>query len=183
MTDERPREPQRPSMPTYVAPEHNRVSDAGGEPPLGAPWYGIPFPKAFTRFWKKYATFSGRASRSEYWWWALWAFLITVVLGIVGSLIAVATGDYTASSSASATGAHASFNTNSPLASGLLGLWYLAILVPWIAIQVRRLHDANFRGWWVLLNLVLFFGQLAVFIFTLLPSDQRGQRFDAPVGR
>lgn len=183
MTDDLPPKPSGAPMPSYVAPEHNRVSDFGGEPPLWAPWYGIPFPKAFTRFWKKYATFSGRASRSEYWWWALWAFLVTFVLGLIGSVIAIATGDYSAASSASSTGAGASFNTDSPLATGLLGLWYLAILVPSIAIQVRRLHDANFRGWWVLLNLVLFLGQLAVFIFTLLPSNPQGQRFDRPVGR
>ncbi len=42
-----------------------------GEPPLWAPYYGAPFPAAVKRFWKKYTVFSGRASRSEYWWWAL----------------------------------------------------------------------------------------------------------------
>lgn len=174
MTDDYP----PASMPAYGGPENDTAYGAGGKPPIWAPWYGISFPQAFTRFWKKYATFSGRASRSEYWWWFLWAFIIGFVLTIVGGLIAFATGDYSATSQASSTGAHASFNTNSPIASVILGVWYLAILVPTIAIQVRRLHDANFRGWWVLLNLIPFLGQIAVFVFTLLPSNPQGARFD-----
>lgn len=180
MTDNYQPEPDRQAMPAYGGPQNDTGHGAGGEPPIWAPWYGIPFVKAFARFWKKYATFSGRASRSEYWWWFLWAFIIGLVLSIIGSIIAVATGDYTATSQASSTGAHASFNTNSPIATGILGLWYLAILIPSIAIQVRRLHDGNFRGWWVLLNLIPFLGQIVVFIFTLLPSKPEGQRFDKP---
>lgn len=182
MTENQSPQPGREPMPSYSGSGADYRGGTVGTPPIWAPWYGISFPKAFTRFWKKYATFSGRASRSEYWWWALWSFLITIVVSIIGSVIAVATGDYTASSQASATGANASFNTNSPLATGLLGLWYLAVLIPSIAIQVRRLHDANFRGWWVLLNLIPFLGQIAVFIFTLLPSNPQGERFDRRSG-
>lgn len=180
MTYDHQPEPAQPAPSSYTAQQSGQPGNGTGEPPIGAPWYGIPFPKAFSRFWNKYATFTGRASQSEYWWWALWAFLITLVVSVIGSVIAVATGDYTATSAASSTGAHASFNTSSPLATGLLGLWYLAALVPSIAIQVRRLHDGNFRGWWVLLNLIPFLGQIVVLVFTILPSNPDGRRFDKP---
>ena len=54
------------------------------EPPLDWPYYGIGFGAAITRFFKKYATFTGRASRGEYWWYALFSAIITFVLyGIV----------------------------------------------------------------------------------------------------
>lgn len=164
--------------PQYGGPQYGGPQYSGGEPPIGAPWYGIPFTKAFSRFWKKYATFSGRASRSEYWWWFLWSFLITFVLFIVASLISLATGDYSAASRATSTGASASFNGNSPIGSAIIVLWYLAILIPSIAIQVRRLHDANFRGWWVLLNLVFFLGPIALLVMNVLPPRPEGQRFD-----
>ncbi|WNY34782.1 hypothetical protein Q9Q99_06270 [Curtobacterium flaccumfaciens] len=56
----------------YGQPGPGQPSGGRSEPPLWAPWYGIPFPQAFLRFWKKYVRFDGRASQSEYWFWALW---------------------------------------------------------------------------------------------------------------
>jgi uncharacterized membrane protein YhaH (DUF805 family) len=163
--------PQMPGQQPYGA------APTGGEPPLDAPWYGISFPKAFARFWKKYAVFSGRASRSEYWWWYLWNVIITAVLSIIVSVIAVSTGDYTAGAQATSTSASAGFHTNSP-SSIILGLWGLATLIPTIAIQVRRLHDANLRAWWILLQLIPILGGIVVLIMTILPSNPEGARFD-----
>ncbi|MFZ7087249.1 DUF805 domain-containing protein [Curtobacterium sp. RRHDQ10] len=151
----------------------------GGEPPLWAPWYGISFPRAFTRFWKKYAAFSGRASRSEYWWWSLWNVIVVAVLSTIVGVIAAATGDYSTHAAATSTGASAGVETQSP-AGIILVVWYLAVLIPTIAIQVRRLHDVNLRGWWVLLALIPFLGGIAVLVMTILPSNPEGQRFDRP---
>lgn len=53
----------------------------------------------------------------------------------------------------------------------------LAAALPWLAIAVRRLHDTNRSGWWVLLYLVPF-GNVVLLVFTTLPSDERGARFD-----
>ena len=62
--------PQYPQQQTQQTQPQTRPQDwQGGEPPLWAPYYGAPFPAAVKRFFAKYATFSGRASRSEYWWW------------------------------------------------------------------------------------------------------------------
>lgn len=163
----------------YGTPQYGAPQTGGGEPPIWAPWYGIPFPKAFTRFWKKYVAFSGRASRSEYWWWFLWNAIIVAVLSIIVGIIAAATGDYSTHATTSSTGVSAGAETQSP-ASFILALWYLAILIPTVAIQIRRLHDINFRGWWILLNLIPFLGGIAVLIMTILPSNPEGQRFDRP---
>ncbi|WP_347109877.1 DUF805 domain-containing protein [Paenarthrobacter sp. S56] len=144
-----------------------------GEPPLWAPYYGAPIGAAIQRFFKKYATFTGRASRSEYWWAALALAVIGLVLqlltGILGSAGATVSANGTA---VPGPGAVVGFI--------LLGIFYLAVLVPSIALLVRRLHDGNFSGWLALLGLIPFVGGLVVLVFALLPSNPAGQRFDVP---
>lgn len=142
--------------------------------PLWAPLYGASFAQAFLRFWKKYATFSGRASRSEYWFWALADFIVTAVLigltaafGLTTSTFDATTGDYQLSSIAI-------------VGIVVVGLWWLVTIVPGLAITVRRLHDINFSGWMWFLTFIPSVGSLIIFIFTLLPSDPRGARFDQP---
>jgi uncharacterized membrane protein YhaH (DUF805 family) len=83
---------------------------------------------------KKYATFSGRASRSEYWWFQLFYWIALVVVGILTVALA------------------AVFDAN---ATSLfifipIGLLVLAMLLPVIALQVRRFHDRDMSGWWYL---------------------------------
>ena len=60
-------------------------------PPLDQPYYGISFGGAVARGFKKYATFAGRASRSEYWWWALFTFITYFVLGLAAYALGIAT--------------------------------------------------------------------------------------------
>jgi len=90
--------------------------------------------------------FSGRASRSEYWWWALIAFGISSLLQLVGSL--VFGGGFFLDPT----------DTSLDIRTVLLPVvpslvWSLATLVPSIAVTVRRLHDTNRSGWWYLLVL------------------------------
>ena len=84
-----------------------------------------PSPEAFLRFWQKYTVFRGRASRSEFWWWTLAAVIINALLSLLGDRH----------------GRQAW--TSSP------AMWNLAIVVPGLALAVRRLHDTNKPGWWV----------------------------------
>jgi uncharacterized membrane protein YhaH (DUF805 family) len=58
--------------------------------PLWAPHYGAPIGEAAKRFFQKYATFTGRASRSEYWWWMLISIVVSVVLNIIVSVAGAA---------------------------------------------------------------------------------------------
>jgi uncharacterized membrane protein YhaH (DUF805 family) len=114
---------------------------------------------------QKYATFQGRAARSEYWWYGLGVMLIALVLG--GLLMAgmdFETGEMTGIGYVGA---------------GLLGLFYLAIIIPSIAVMVRRFHDRNMSGWWVLgfilLSLIPLVGIVAsiaqLVIFCLKGTD------------
>ncbi|GAB2741740.1 DUF805 domain-containing protein [Sinomonas soli] len=165
-----------PPAPQYGAPQYPNPGGFQSQPPLWAPWYGIGFPDAIKRVFKKYATFSGRAGRGEYWWWALASVVVWTVLNVIISMSRL-------SAPTSANGYTYTSPTPGPLAvagSILLVAWGLAVVVPTLALTVRRLHDVNLSGLLVLLLLVPFLGGLAVAIMTLLPSNPAGQRFDRP---
>ena len=87
---------------------------------------------------KKFADFSGRARRKEYWMWALFYIIGVVVLGFIDGLLGM----------------------RGASGFGLLsGLFMLVNLVPSIAVGVRRMHDRDMSGWFILvpvLNLVFF---------------------------
>ena len=140
-----------------------------GETPLWAPLYGASLPQAFQRFFKKYADFSGRASRSEYWWWYLVSFLVTIAL----ELLALALGGR--GTFVNADGA----STPGPLfwlPSLLILVWTFGTLVPYLSLTWRRLHDANLPGPLFFLGFIPF----VLLILTLLPSKPEGARFDRP---
>ena len=101
---------------------------------LSQPKYGINAIEAIVRFFKKYATFSGRASRSEYWWMFMWSYVFYFV---VGALTRFSEG----------TGF-------SQLFSGLSGLVSLGILVPMLALTFRRYHDSGRAGTWFLASVI-----------------------------
>lgn len=106
---------------------------------------------------KKYATFEGRARRSEYWYFMLFYFLAVVVL----TFIDVFTGMY-----------------SEEYGFGLLSaLFMIATIIPSLAVTVRRLHDTDRSGWWVLLNLIPIVGVLIVLVFTVLDSQPGANRF------
>jgi uncharacterized membrane protein YhaH (DUF805 family) len=141
-----------------------------GEPPLWAPWYGISFPNAVKRFFKKYVRFDGRASRSEYWWWFLASGIVFTVLYVLLGLGFATSERQTVSTGYSVTTVMTSPSPLYLIASALVGLFGLAVLLPSLALAWRRLHDANFAGPLYLLFLVLL----------LMPSKPEGQRFDRP---
>ncbi|MDM7860909.1 DUF805 domain-containing protein [Alteromonas sp. ASW11-36] len=95
---------------------------------------------------KKYAVFSGRARRKEYWMFFLFNFIIAFALGFVEGLM------------------------GSP---GIVGAIYsLAILIPAIAVGVRRLHDTGRTGWWMLIGLIPIIGPIVLIIFFVQDSDE-----------
>ncbi|MGR9139973.1 DUF805 domain-containing protein [Rhizobium leguminosarum] len=92
---------------------------------------------------QKYATFSGRASRSEYWWFALFTYLI----GFAFLILALAAG-----ASSDQQGGVSSLVVAIMVVGGL---FVLAIFLPLLSLQVRRFHDRNISGWWYLALIVL----------------------------
>ena len=112
---------------------------------------------------RRYTQFSGRASRSEFWWFQLFIVIVSIPLYVL-SFIAGYTGS----------------STLALVSAGLSVILWLAVIVPLIAVTVRRLHDTDRSGWWYLLMLVPFVG-LIVLVFMLLPSTPGDNRFGAPV--
>ncbi len=106
---------------------------------------------------KKYATFSGRSRRSEFWYFVLFYLIIFFVLAMVDGF----TG---------------SFNEDSGV--GLLsGLFTLGLLVPNLAVTVRRLHDTDRSGWWVLISFVPLVGQIVLIVFLAQNGQTGDNRF------
>ncbi|WP_172978375.1 DUF805 domain-containing protein [Microbacterium sp. SYP-A9085] len=136
--------------------------------PLDQPYYGATLPIAFTRFWRKYATFSGRASRSEFWWWMLCG-------GIVAAVIVAI---YVPSLLAARTGHGLRWDTGLTVTVVLAGAWFVAAIVPSLALAWRRLHDANLRGLFWLLGLIPSVGWIMMLVLILQPTNPRGIRFD-----
>ena len=145
---------------------------AAGDTSLSAPLYGASFGQAFKRFWQKYATFTGRASRSEYWWWYLASVIIFTVLYILYFALAIPGSSTDPDTGVMSMGPGAIFP------SILLILWGLATIIPQLALTVRRLHDANYAGWFIFLGLIPIVGSIILLVFTLLPSNPAGSRFD-----
>lgn len=100
---------------------------------------------------KKYAVFNGRARRKEYWYYYLFYTLIYIVLTIID----VVAGTFSAEAG-----------------MGLLsGIYTLAVLIPSIAVGVRRLHDTNRSGWWLFIGLIPIIGAIVLIVF--LASDSK----------
>lgn len=99
---------------------------------------------------KKYAVFSGRARRKEYWYFFLFNVLITIVLLVIDGM----TG-----------------TLNAEAGIGLLGgIYALAVLIPALAVSVRRLHDTDRSGWWLLIMLIPLIGVIVILVFTVQDS-------------
>ena len=114
----------------------------------------------------KYATFSGRASRAEFWWWILAVFLLMLLVGLIdGAILAPLMGF----------GAFAD-DAGRPLSL----LASLGVLLPGLAVSVRRLHDIDRTGWWLLLGLVPVIGFFVLLYFYVQKGDAGLNRFGAP---
>lgn len=103
-------------------------------------------------YWKKvvlenYAQFEGRARRSEYWWFVLANFCIAFVLYLLGEAMSLFTV--------------------------VAALYSLAVLIPGIAVAIRRLHDTGKSGWMLLIGLVPFVGAIILIVF-MATDSQRG---------
>ena len=103
---------------------------------------------------KKYAVFNGRASRAEYWYFFLFNFIISIILSLVGAFIISNTSAIS-------------------LAYGLL------MLIPSLAVAVRRLHDIGKSGWWLLMGIIPFVGVIILIVY-LVKDSQPGDNQYGP---
>ena len=120
------------------------------------------FAEAVKSFWSNYATFKGRARRSEYWFIQLFLIITNVAVGAID--LALMNGDVDR------------FIANG--GGGIVGLvWILVTIVPALAVLVRRLHDTGKSGWWVLMGFVPFAGAIVLFVFTVLDSTPAENKY------
>lgn len=136
--------------------------------PLCLPHYGASPRVAVQRFFKKYATTAGRASRSEFWWWVL-------VSGIVCSLLNIL---MTSSGRVYPSLGHLTAEPVVAIGYALFLLWIVATAIPSIALGVRRLHDANESGWLLLTVAIPVVGQLVLLFLLILGPNAEGRRYD-----
>ena len=126
---------------------------------------------------QKYATFSGRASRSEYWWFFLFVTLIALVFFGIGGGIMGAAGIADVQ-------AGGDIPTVAIVFFGLGAVFYLAMLLPIIAVTVRRFHDRDLSGWIYLAAIVLGFvpfvgiiASIGAFVITVLKGTPGENKF------
>ncbi len=100
---------------------------------------------------KKYAVFSGRARRKEYWFFTIFNVIIYLVIYLVELLVGV---------------------------SGILvGLYSLVVAIPGLAVLVRRLHDTNRSGWWFFISFIPLIGGIILIVFTVQDSQPNENQY------
>lgn len=96
---------------------------------------------------KKYMVFNGRATRSEYWYFALFNNIITITLFLAWKL------------------------TGSILFDMICMVYILSVMLPALGVSVRRMHDTGLSGWWVLLGVIPFIGSLVLLVMFIRDSQ------------
>lgn len=107
--------------------------------------------KYFLYCLQHYADFTGRARRSEYWYFVLFNFIVSILIGLSLGVIAGL--------------------LNMPALVYLAYLWSLAVFIPSLAVSVRRLHDIGRSGWWLLLSLIPLVGAIILIIWHCTDSQ------------
>lgn len=102
---------------------------------------------------RNYATFGGRAARSDYWWWVLFTMIGYAAAGIVDSAV---------------------FEEGIGV---VYGLFSLAVLLPGLAVMARRLHDGDRSGWWILIMFVPLVGFLLLLFWFVQRGTEGPNRF------
>jgi uncharacterized membrane protein YhaH (DUF805 family) len=106
---------------------------------------------------RKYAVFEGRAQRKEYWFFVLFSVLISIGLTIIDTTTGL-------------------FDAKAGI--GLLsGIYSLAVLIPSIAVGVRRLHDINRSGWWLLISFIPLIGTIVLIVFLATDSKPEANQY------
>ena len=127
-----------------------------------------PIPAVVSAF-KKYVTFKGRASRSEFWWFILFSFLCMIASAVVGGLI-----DPGTVATESGTGS-VSVEVNSPV----IGIVMLLFILPQITVTVRRLHDIGRSGWAYFVAVIPLVGAILLFIWRIKKGTDGENKYGA----
>jgi uncharacterized membrane protein YhaH (DUF805 family) len=114
------------------------------------------FTDAIKTCFRKYIGFSGRAARSEYWYWALFILLLQIVAWLIDMTL---------------------FGFNTTGVNPIGSIFSLATFLPGLAVSIRRLHDIDRVGWWVLLALIPVIGWIVLIYWACLRGTVGANRF------
>ncbi|MFN8182982.1 MAG: DUF805 domain-containing protein [Candidatus Nanopelagicales bacterium] len=134
----------------------------------------MSFGQAISTCFKKYAVFRGRASRSEFWYWVLFLIIVNIVVSILDSLFGFQINTVTNTETGNSV-------TSVYNVGWLSTIWSLAVMLPTLAVSVRRLHDVGKSGWWWWLNVICCIGPLILlFAFYIKESDPGDNNYGPP---
>jgi uncharacterized membrane protein YhaH (DUF805 family) len=128
------------------------------------------FTEAVRSGFSNYVTFSGRARRSEFWFWSLFAIIASVVAMLVDGML------FPGLMTAEVVDGMASVQSQGGPVTLIVGL---ALLLPGLAMAVRRLHDTDRRGWWLLIALIPIIGFIVLLVFYVTEGTRGPNRFGA----
>lgn len=128
----------------------------------------MSFPAAIRSVLTQYVGFRGRARRSEYWWFVLFTILVGIVAGILDTVLGT-------TFRSDANDASAWYLSGGYIAA----IVNLALLLPTLAVAVRRLHDTDRSGWWLLIGLVPIVGGIVLLVFFVLDGTPGPNRYGA----
>jgi uncharacterized membrane protein YhaH (DUF805 family) len=118
---------------------------------------------------RRYADFSGRSRRKEYWMFALGIFIVYIILGG----LFFAGFDFATMS----TGGDPGISVIGWIAISLFGLVALGIFIPSLAVIVRRLHDQDKSGWFILIQFIPYIGGIIMLIFMCIEGTKGENRY------
>jgi uncharacterized membrane protein YhaH (DUF805 family) len=114
----------------------------------------MTFTEAIKDGFDHYTKFDGRAARPAYWWWFLFSILVAIGANIIDAIL----------------GTWGVVN----------GLAALALLLPGLSVSIRRLHDTDHSGWWLLIGLIPIIGFIVLLVFYLRDSDPGENKYGPP---
>ena len=125
------------------------------------------FTEAIRSGFDHYVKFDGRASRSAYWWWALFVFIVGIVANVLDGVFGLQQ--------------FREFNGQMYAAGGVIsGLATLALLLPNLSVTIRRLHDTDRSGWWWFIVIIPVVGWIIYLYFMIARGTPGPNRFGPP---
>ena len=115
------------------------------------------FMEAVKSVYSRYVDFQGRSPRSEFWWFVLFYFIIYIVLAVIGVV-------------------------TEGLGMILLVIFLLGTIIPYLAVSIRRLHDLDKSGWWILISFIPIVGLILIYWYCLKGTDGDNQFGPDPLG-
>jgi len=130
----------------------------------------------------KYAQFDGRATRSEFWYFVLFNLIVSIILGILDGVLGTNYTYEMATSTMATTSVEMTSVSMTQTIGYLQSFYSLAVLIPSLAVSIRRLHDTGKSGWWILLGVIPVINFIGIFVllFFYVQDSQPGENQYGP---